>query len=108
MAIYNYECVVRNLQQYLATKYLENDKALGPVILGLPPIFKAKGMASSCQVFCRKTHEIFLHCSCPIDITYTLKCLSIGTPKTINFPFVSHGKLMVLGVPIFKYIIMRL
>ena len=22
----------------------------------------------------------------------TLKCLSIGTPKTINFPFVSNGK----------------
>ena len=25
----------------------------------------------------------------------TLKCLSIGTPKTINFPFVANGKLMV-------------
>ena len=25
----------------------------------------------------------------------TLKCLSIGTPKIINFPFVSDGKLMV-------------
>ena len=25
----------------------------------------------------------------------TLKCLSIGTPKTINFPFVSNGKLIV-------------
>ena len=24
----------------------------------------------------------------------TLKCLSIGTPKTINFPFVPNGKLM--------------
>ena len=24
----------------------------------------------------------------------TIKCLSIGTPKTINFPFVSNGKLM--------------
>ena len=22
----------------------------------------------------------------------TLKCLSIGTPKTVNFPFVSNGK----------------
>ena len=38
----------------------------------------------------------------------TLKCLSIGTPKIINFPFVSNGKLMILGVPIFKQIIMRL
>ena len=34
----------------------------------------------------------------------TLKCLSIGTPNTINFPFVPNGKLMVLGVPIFKHI----
>ena len=39
---------------------------------------------------------------------YTLKCLSIGTPKTINFPFVPNGKLMVLGVPIFEHIIIRL
>ena len=31
----------------------------------------------------------------------TIKCLSIGTPKTINFPFVPNGKLMVLDVPIF-------
>ena len=27
----------------------------------------------------------------------TLKCLSIGTPKFINFPFVSNGKLMVFS-----------
>ena len=26
---------------------------------------------------------------------HTLKCLSIGTSKTINFPFVPNGKLMV-------------
>ena len=32
----------------------------------------------------------------------TLKSLSIGTLKTINFPFVPNGKLMVLSVPIFK------
>ena len=25
----------------------------------------------------------------------TLKCLSIGTPKIINFPFISNGKLMI-------------
>ena len=30
---------------------------------------------------------------------FTLKCLSIGTPKIINFPFVSSGKLMVLRCP---------
>ena len=29
----------------------------------------------------------------------TLKCLSIGTPKTINFPFVAKGKLMVFRCP---------
>ena len=29
----------------------------------------------------------------------TLKCLSIGTPKTINFPFVSNGKLMIFRCP---------
>ena len=29
----------------------------------------------------------------------TLKCLSIGTPKTINFPFVSNGKSMVFRCP---------
>ena len=38
----------------------------------------------------------------------TLKCLSIGTPKAIKFVFVSNGKLIVLGVPIFKHIIMML
>ena len=27
-------------------------------------------------------------------ILITLMCLSIGTPKIINFPFVSNGKLM--------------
>ena len=30
---------------------------------------------------------------------YTLKCLSIGTPKIINFPFVSNGKLMIFRCP---------
>ena len=34
----------------------------------------------------------------------TLKCLSIGTPKAINFPFGINGKLMVLGVPILEHI----
>ena len=38
----------------------------------------------------------------------TLKCLNIGTPKTINFPFGTNGKLMILGVPIFEHIIIRL
>ena len=30
----------------------------------------------------------------------TLICLSIGTLKTSNFPYVPNGKLMILGVPI--------
>ena len=29
----------------------------------------------------------------------TLKCLSIGTPKAINFPFVSNEKLMIFRCP---------
>ena len=29
-------------------------------------------------------------------------CLNIGTHKTVNFPFETNGKLMVLGVPILK------
>ena len=29
------------------------------------------------------------------NTTSTLKCLNIGTPKTINFPFVSNAKLIV-------------
>ena len=33
---------------------------------------------------------------------HTLKCLSIGTPKTINFPFVSNEKLMVFMCPTFQ------
>ena len=31
-------------------------------------------------------------------------CLSIRTSKIMNFPYVPNGKLMVLGVPIFKHI----
>ena len=30
---------------------------------------------------------------------YTLKCLSIGTPKAINFPFVSNEKLKFFRCP---------
>ena len=30
-------------------------------------------------------------------------CLNIGTPKTINFPFETNGKLTFLGVPILKH-----
>ena len=34
-----------------------------------------------------------------LDFLHTLKCLSIGTPKIINFPFVSNGKLMIFRCP---------
>ena len=34
---------------------------------------------------------------------YTLMCCNIGTHKTINFPFGTNGKLMVLGVSIHKH-----
>ena len=37
------------------------------------------------------------HCS------LIVMCSNIGTPKIINFPLGTNGKLMVLGVPIFKH-----
>ena len=33
------------------------------------------------------------------EVKSTLKCLNIGTPKIINFPFVSNGKLMIFRCP---------
>ena len=38
----------------------------------------------------------------------TLKCLNIGTLKTINFPFVPNGNIRIFIVPIFERIIIRL
>ena len=35
-----------------------------------------------------------------VDCHCTLKCLNIGTPKPINFPFVPNGKLMIFMCPI--------
>ena len=32
-----------------------------------------------------------------------MMCLTIGTPKIVNFPFRTNEKLMVLGVPILKH-----
>ena len=34
-----------------------------------------------------------------VSSIHTLKCLSIGTPKIINFLFVSNGKLMIFRCP---------
>ena len=35
---------------------------------------------------------------------FTLMHIYIGTPKNIYFPFGTNGKLMILGVPIIKHI----
>ena len=35
---------------------------------------------------------------------HTVMCLNFGTPKIINFPFGTNGKLIILGVPIMKHI----
>ena len=35
----------------------------------------------------------------PENFQATVMCLSIETPKIINFPFVPNGKLIILGVP---------
>ena len=37
--------------------------------------------------------------TCPFAMVSTLKCLSIGTPKAINFPFVSNEKLIFFRCP---------
>ena len=48
-----------------------------------------------------------LRCQTLMGYTCTLKCLRMGTPKTITFPFVPIGNLMVLDVPIYKHIIKK-
>ena len=42
---------------------------------------------------------LFSQSTLSIEVRYTLKCLKIGTPKTINFPFVPNGKLMIFRCP---------
>ena len=37
-----------------------------------------------------------------LHMDITLKCLSIGTPKTINFPLVANGKLVAFKCPNIK------
>ena len=53
----------------------------------------------------RHALKLIIHCGFTLR---TLKCLNIGTPKTINFPFVPNGKLMIFSVPVFEHIIIRL
>ena len=50
----------------------------------------------------RYENEISKKVKIAIRLWITLMCLNIGIPKTINFPFVPNGKIMVLGVPIDK------
>ena len=48
----------------------------------------------------------FIIFRCPkiyVDYSLIIICLNIRTPKTINFPLETNGKLMVLGVPILKH-----
>ena len=51
-------------------------------------------ICSKCKVDYFRCPKIWAHYS--LIIMYS----NIGTPKTINFPFGTNGKLMVLGVPI--------
>ena len=46
-----------------------------------------------------KKHFQLRHCENIFSFRATLKCLSIGTPKIINFPFVSNGKVMIFMCP---------
>ena len=38
-------------------------------------------------------------CVMHVSILSTVMCISIETPKIINFSFVPNGKLIILGVP---------
>ena len=45
------------------------------------------------------THQYAFFAKQNFDTCIALKCFSIGTPKIINFPFVSNGKFMVFTCP---------
>ena len=70
----------------------------------------SKQTSATLFLFTRVTQLFIPSCSTHVYETWgnTIKCLSIGTPKTINFPFVPDGNLMILDVPIFEHIIIRL
>ena len=59
------------------------------VINDLPQMALGGSSHSHANIICNKA---------PICVP-TLKCLSIGTPKIINFLFVSVGKLMIFRCP---------
>ena len=57
---------------------------------------KLDGAYGTCE---QQTPDLPVHLCILINAFATLKCLSIGTPKTINFPFVPNGKLTVFKGP---------
>ena len=60
-------------------------------------VFLGDGVHSVYLIICTSYLSTFI---CSIWIKQlTLQCLSIGSPKTIHFPFVSNGKLMVFMCP---------
>ena len=46
---------------------------------------------------------VFLYPKIYIYNSLIIMFINIGTPKNINFPFGTNGKLKVLGVPKFKH-----
>ena len=82
----------------------------GPGLLGHPGYYdgyyhghgRCCGTAHSCHGDCHDCHgdchDHCLHvCLFTVVDDCTLMRLNIGTPKTINFPFVPNGKLIVFG-----------
>ena len=68
-------------------------------------ILPKKNVRSFCSA---KASQHFWAKKTSVRIANTLRCLNIGTPKTINFPFVPNATSIILGVPIFEHIIIRL
>ena len=55
---------------------------------------------SSCLYFEISVFEILrVVCILARPDKYTIMCLSIGTPKIINFPFVPNGKFVIFRCP---------
>ena len=71
--------------------WLKNAATVKPVFVATS-IKQATCIKQACIQFPIQANT--LKCTC-----ITLKCLSIGTPKIINFPFVSNGKLMFFKGP---------
>ena len=60
------------------------------------PISNKFSICTKCKINYFRFPKIWAQCS------QIIMCSNIGTPKIINFPFGTNGKLMVLGVPVFK------